>query len=671
MKDKYKKNNQTTMSLGIEPTSYHFSDHRRSKLVPEGEEVLVNNRPYVNWGKKNDYPLFLNGLYEDSPSQTGIINGKTYYMTAGGYTITTTIVDQQLSQLVALFEKNEATDYNLQDLLNSVTLDFELYNGFAIRGKWNMDGTRPAFIEHIGFDDIRTNKHHDRFFYSDDWTDSNQSFEKTGFREIPSVDFNNKKGEFIIYYVGASKKVRKGGKRTYPSIPYAGCIKSLLSQIGMQAYHYYEIQNGFKSGTIINLPSSKPKTQNDQALIADRIKSGAVNEEEAGGVVVLFSEGATEPPTILSLSGNDLDKRYLQTEVSVANTILMCHSITTPSLFGMVVAGQLGNSTELENGFNIFKNTYVKSRQKAINDVIDYIMNNLYQIKGEFKLNLPPDLFASVEVEDTNNAVSIAINSMSPLVANKLLDNLTVNEIRALGKLPKIEGGDELPTSAPMPSVAPVETMASQDPILKALLKCGRKREGFIFKSSSSVPHEVDNDWFDSSEKELLEAVHNEKHFFATILTEFQKNVLALVNDGQDVKSVATALDKSVGEVMDAYNELSQKGLIKKNGELTAIGRKYLDSVEVDANKFEIRYSYELRTNAPKLSKNGIGESRPFCKALMDAERMYTRDEIDQISIAVDRNVWAYRGGWYHNPNTKQNTPYCRHQWVQSVVIKK
>jgi len=213
--------------------------------------------------------------------------------------------------------------------------------------------------------------------------------------------------------------------------------------------------------------------------------------------------------------------------------------------------------------------------------------------------------------------------------------------------------------------------MAAQDPILKALLKCGRKREGFIFKSSSPVPHEVDNDWFDSSEKELLEAAHSEKHFFATILTEFQKNVLALVNDGQDVKSVATALDKSVGQVMDAYNELSAKGLIKKNGELTSIGKKYLDSVEVDANKFEIRYSYQLRSDAPKLSKNGIGESRPFCRQLMSAKRMYTRDEINTISVAVDRNVWAYRGGWYNNPVTKQNTPYCRHQWVQSVVIKK
>jgi hypothetical protein len=63
MKDKYKKNNQISMPLGIEPTSYHFADHRKSKLVPEGEEVLVNNRPYVNWGKKNDYPLFINKLY--------------------------------------------------------------------------------------------------------------------------------------------------------------------------------------------------------------------------------------------------------------------------------------------------------------------------------------------------------------------------------------------------------------------------------------------------------------------------------------------------------------------------------------------------------------------------------------------------------------------------------
>jgi hypothetical protein len=34
------------------------------------------------------------------------------------------------------------------------------------------------------------------------------------------------------------------------------------------------------------------------------------------------------------------------------------------------------------------------------------------------------------------------LNSLSPLVATKVLENMTVNEVRALASLPPIEGGD-------------------------------------------------------------------------------------------------------------------------------------------------------------------------------------------------------------------------------------
>ncbi len=38
---------------------------------------------------------------------------------------------------------------------------------------------------------------------------------------------------------------------------------------------------------------------------------------------------------------------------------------------------------------------------------------------------------------------------MSPLVATKVLDSMTPNEIRALASLPPIEGGDGVPNTNP------------------------------------------------------------------------------------------------------------------------------------------------------------------------------------------------------------------------------
>jgi hypothetical protein len=48
---------------------------------------------------------------------------------------------------------------------------------------------------------------------------------------------------------------------------------------------------------------------------------------------------------------------------------------------------------------------------------------------------------------------------------------------------------------------------------------------------------------------------------------------------------------------------------------------------------------------------------------------VFTRQEIDFISSQEDRNVWLYRGGWYSDPDKPRPTPFCRHIWVQELVI--
>ena len=66
-----------------------------------------------------------------------------------------------------------------------------------------------------------------------------------------------------------------------------------------------------------------------------------------------------------------------------------------------------------------------------------------------------------------------------------------------------------------------------------------------------------------------------------------------------------------------------------------------------------------------------ITQSRAFCEKLLSLNRTYTRQDIDSISSRVDRDVWRYRGGFYTNPDTGLTTPYCRHEWVQQIAIKR
>jgi hypothetical protein len=112
-------------------------------------------------------------------------------------------------------------------------------------------------------------------------------------------------------------------------------------------------------------------------------------------------------------------------------------------------------------------------------------------------------------------------------------------------------------------------------------------------------------------------------------------------------------------------NRLSKWELIKK-GELTDLGDSLMKDIEIQISDFEVRYTYRTRLDVPE----PLTQSRAFCQKLMDLRRSYSREDINSISARVDRNVWNYKGGYYTNPDTQVTTPWCRHEWLQQIVIK-
>jgi len=64
-----------------------------------------------------------------------------------------------------------------------------------------------------------------------------------------------------------------------------------------------------------------------------------------------------------------------------------------------------------------------------------------------------------------------------------------------------------------------------------------------------------------------------------------------------------------------------------------------------------------------------ITTSRPFCKYLLEANKFYTRSDIEQMSARLGYSVWDRRGGWW-NDNGKISES-CRHRWVSNIVKRK
>lgn len=645
-----------------------------SKQYVKPIEQKDKQRGFMKWGLKNDYPFFLIELLYGSAWHQGILKNKTYYISGGGL--------QVVSGDATKFLANVFSDFDMNEIVQRLTFDFELFGGMCIKGTWNREGSAVAKWEYIPVDMGRLSEDERTLFLSDDWSAMRQTPEDTNFRQLTALDEKNPEGSFFIYYKEPAKQARDE-KGIYPKPSYMGGITAIQTDVDISKFHMYEIQNGFKAGTLINLASGEPETAEEERRIKEQIKGRTQSVEDAGEIIITFSNGTQDAPSVLSLTGNDLDERYAMTEKSVQQNILVAHSVVAPSLFGIAPTGSF-NAAETADLFEIYKMTYVNSRQKQIEWLINY-MAKLSGTMAQLKLvDVSPIAGTqTAPVIDAAPTGDIPANETQVDVAKSALNGAQIASLVEV--VANIKGGILTPDSALQIIMASFPTIdeAQARKIVglpsQMLSACSRDHSFSVDELQIFSEYGAD-----ASEYRIIKSTpiewdtpsadvfSNESMIFATVgelvvqLADLDKNILTLLKDGQDGVAIAEATGKTIGEVAKVIDKLVTLE-IYKTGEVTSLGENVLENIEAPISQYEVRYSYLTRTDVPPVQTT----SRPFCERLMDLNRLYSRQEIEQISSRVDRDVWRYRGGWYTNPDTGVSTPFCRHIWNQQLVIKR
>lgn len=658
------------MSDSVKMTSLTF---KKDYIKPDEEKDRMLG--FIKWGKKNDYPYFLIDLYNGSAWHQGIIKNKTYYIAGGGLEV--------VSGNMQPFIENKYAEFDMNEISEMLAHDYEMFGGFCAIGTWNRDGSRVAVWEHVDLDSIRVDESERMYYISDDWTAMQQSAEKTNLRAIPALDMNNKNGKFIIYYKDPVKKTKKE-KGIYPKPPYYGGITAIQTDVDISRFHMHEIANSFKGGTMISFTDGYPETQEEAENIKAQVKGRSQSVEDAGEIVITFSDSKDKAPIVQSLNGNDLDKRYETTENSVQQNILVAHSVVAPSLFGVAPAGSF-NAAETGDLYEIFKKTYVESRQKRLEWMINY-MAELSGFVGKLKLkDVAPIGAEQPVVEAPATAGDIPSNETQVDVAKSALNGAQIASL--IDVVAKIKEGlltSESALSIVLASFPTIDEAQARRIVglpasgAQQMSSC-KHQESFsddeigYFAQYGTPSHEFKVlasypiVWDTPSE----EVFSKQEQIFATIgeikvgLKDIDKNVLSLIQKGEDGVAISQALNTTVEEVAKSLKRLTDWELVSKM-EITETGSTLIEEVEVPAERFEVVYTYREIPGIPPV----MTQSRAFCQRLIGLNRKYTREEINTISMRVDRDVWRYRGGWYHNPDTGANTPWCRHEWVQQLVIR-
>jgi len=571
---------------------------------------------YIQYGDRNDYPNYLVELFNKSAKHNAIVRNKVHYITGNGWTGTAEGFIQQPNR-----------SESLDDVTRKVSMDMELFGGAFIEVIWGIG--KVSEIWHCDYTKFRTNKDNTQFWYKEDWKDRNEKYEV-----YPAFNPKNPQGKQILYL----KEYRpNGGVYTLPS--YFGALNYIESDIEVSKHVLGNAKTGFSASKLITLPNGEPSPE-EQRVVHNKFKNTYTG---ADGIkyMLAFVNDASRKPIVDDLGQSDLTKEdFGQVDELIQTNIFSGHQVTTPSIFGIAVAGQLGTRTEMRDGYEIFKNTYVNGKQMFLESAF----NMLAGYAG-----YPEDL----KIIPTE---PIGIEFSEATIANVAPKEWITEKL-----------GIDMSKYQPQPEVNPEVNTAQFADQFQIFFEFGE----------------------DKSEYNIWKTKHlfGDVELFADV-TQLQSNVLDLIAKDKRItpEVIAETLKEDIGAVKRVIDRLEKNGYIKSSEQIQGEGidsnviivrelteplSDIVKKIKPETTEFLIRYSYEWKKSIPSGQRDTAAHpSREFCKYLLQANKFYSRSEIEQMSARLGYSVWDRRGGWWTQPNG-QHSPSCRHEWVSNIVTRK
>lgn len=658
----------------------NFADSK----IPEFKES--RNNEIIRYGADNNYPSYLTTLFNKSAKHNAIITGKANYIFGEGY-------DNGDFPVNRLGE-------TLNDIAKKAILDIEIYGGFRLEVIWNRDRS-VGEIYHVDYTTIRVNKDASAYYFKPTW----EKYIKDTGEEIPAFNPSEPYGSQIYAY-----NEYRPETRYYPLPSYIGANNYIETDIEISKFYLSSIRNGMAPSKMIQFFQGEP-TEQKKKQIEDRFKSKFAGSENAGQFILVFGNDKNKSVQIDDLSGSELDKMFQELNKTVQQEIYAGHNIVSPMLFGIKTEGQLGGASELKLAYDIFVNTYAKPKADAFSREITFLLSysrnaaTKYELRStdpvglqlnmaDFKdllpktfilrsLGVPEEDWGNIpqEVETAEDAPKNVSDAVTQ--TNEHIKNLTAKQHQELLRIIRQYSKGQLaePAARTLLKAGLGLTDADIDNLLGIESKFSEVTEDEVIELFDSFGEDINDYEILKTKKvafDLEEAAGDEEVFkegFSAKLSISEQKILELIK--KDGKITPAVIGQVIGQtekyVTTKINALVKKGYIEakvlQTGIDTVIERTIVATLPSSTatiageslSRISIKYSYE----GPKDNRN-----RPFCRKLLELNRLYTRREIEQISEKLGYSVFDRRGGWWTKPSGERS-PSCRHSWKSNIVLKK
>lgn len=324
--------------------------------LPQIKEI--RGKEWMSYGAKNLFPQKLIELYDTSAMHH-------------------TSVDAISDGIYGEGIKNFGDDFintkgeTLNEIFAKVSLDYTLYNGYALNIIWSKDSTKIVDMFHLPFHTVRSGKideHGDvnEYYYSSDW----KQLKKNPAQPYKSFDTTDNKGENAsqIYYCFAYTP----GLDVYPLPSYVASISDIELDARISVFHNNNLANGLSPSLFINFRNGIP-TENERNQIYSELENTFSGEQNAGKFFLGFSRPGEEMTVEPIASAND--DYYVILNERVTSRVLTGHRISSPLLLGINNnSGFSSNADEIKTAYVHFEATVIEPKRKKILNTMGYLL---------------------------------------------------------------------------------------------------------------------------------------------------------------------------------------------------------------------------------------------------------------------------------------------------------
>jgi hypothetical protein len=375
---------------------------------------------YVPFGQDNLFPETLNQLYYMSPLHGAIVDFKVNAAIGAGYELKTDKLTPDEKLALYTFEKKMKLSKSVKGVTKQLVMHhrvyFKLY--FDEKGK-------VKTIENVSPEKVRINNKKNCYYLCDDWS-SRIDVEPV----TPYHPLNTDKCQLWAYELPSI------GQDYYPLPQYSSALNFAFLSGELSYFAKSNIQNSIFPSFAMLFPK-RPQSEEEKKVLRDTIDrmKGAAN---AGKGVAFFANSQDQLPKIESIPTNQNDKLFH--EASALNTEQICFAHTIdPILMGVRTTGSLGGGADIKQAYVIFEKNVVIPLREQVTEIFQELLN-VCRLTAEFNIrNFQIINETIVERDEKILKVVDSLNSLEASVAQKVLEQMTPNELRALASLPPLE----------------------------------------------------------------------------------------------------------------------------------------------------------------------------------------------------------------------------------------